>query len=58
MKNKYNIPLVINNRDIRKGNFIEHYEIKKFHFIRRNISNENIMIKFGIEITIIKKPGI
>jgi hypothetical protein len=55
MKNKYNIPLVINNRYIRRGNFIDHYEIKKFHFKRRNISNKNIIIRFGIEITIIKK---
>ena len=55
MKNKYNIPLVINDVDKKKGNFIDHYEIKGYIFKRRSISTIDMLIKFGIEMTIIKK---
>jgi len=54
-KNKFNIP-VLNNKPLRKGNFIDHYSIThiggKYIFKRRNISNIDELKIFGIHLTI------
>lgn len=58
-KNKYNIPVVVNDYDKKKGNFIDHYKIGKLLYNclikRRNISNIDAIIVYGIELNIYEK---
>jgi hypothetical protein len=59
MKNKYNIPVFIDETYLRKGDFIDHYNNYykyKFTYKRRNISDdENLFIRYGIQLSIIRK---
>jgi len=55
MKNKYNIPIINNNRYLKVGNFIDHYSITIFTYKRRNISKIDWLILYGISLEIRKK---
>jgi hypothetical protein len=59
MKNKYNIPVVVDDLLLRKGNFIDHYKVRmgiiKYYIKRRNISKIEQLIVFGIELNIYEK---
>lgn len=59
MKNKFNIPVVINDINIIGGNYIDHLSYKDLHdnsekIVKRRIISKdiNILIKFGISLII------
>jgi hypothetical protein len=58
-KNKFNIPVVLNDSKKKKGNFIDHYKIDTLFYNpilkRRSISNINQIIPYGIELIIYGK---
>lgn len=56
MKNKYNIPIILNDPNKRLGDFIDYYSIRDIFLKRRNISKVDRLIIFGIQVAIIK-PG-
>jgi hypothetical protein len=54
-KNKYNIPLYIEDYRIRKGNLIDHFTIDNLSYRIRSISDiEDEFVRFGIELFIYK----
>jgi hypothetical protein len=60
MKNKYNIPVVVDDTYLKEGNFIDHITYikdKNIIFKRRNISKIDWLILYGISLEIRKKPG-
>jgi hypothetical protein len=55
VKNKYNIPIILDNINARKGNFIDYLTdpYNNIIFKRRCISNEDRFIRYGIQLILL-----